>query len=102
MKKLFLILVCFLISFNVKSGQESNKESRWKKEKNKKHFACVAKYANGQLEKEEVQIIVSSCKALLSDNKREQKIGKCTLKEVGKHSFIVLIMKKRNCDYKYE
>jgi|TARA_X000000950_G_C13644682_1_gene549055 hypothetical protein len=95
-------MVCFLISFNVKSGQESNKESLNKKEEDKKHFACVAKYANGHLEREEVQIINSSCKALLSDNKRKQKIGKCTLKEIGKHSLIVLIMKKRNCDLKYE
>tara|TARA_E500000178_G_C16488561_1_gene516247 strand:+ start:99 stop:359 length:261 start_codon:yes stop_codon:yes gene_type:complete len=86
----------------VKSGQESNKESLNKKEEDKKHFACVAKYANGHLEREEVQIINSSCKALLSDNKRKQKIGKCTLKEIGKHSLIVLIMKKRNCDLKYE
>ena len=102
MKKLLLIMVCFLISFNVKSGQESNKESLNKQEEDKKHSACVAKYANGHLEREEVLIISSSCKKLLSDNKREQKIGKCTLKEIGKHSLIVLAMKKRNCDYKYE
>ena len=94
-------MVCFLISFNVKSGQESNKESLNKQEEDKKHSACVAKYANGHLEREEVLIISSSCKKLLSDNKREQKIGKCTLKEIGKHSLVVLAVKNRNCAWKY-
>lgn len=102
MKKILLILIFLFVSFEVKSDQESNKESQYKKEENKKHYACVAKYANGDLGREEVAVIDNSCKALLSNNKREQKIGKCVLKEVGKHSLIVLVMKKQNCNYKYE
>ena len=43
------------------------------------------------------QIIYRACERLISKNEKKQKIAKCTLKEIGKHSLTVLIVKQNNC-----
>ena len=89
--KFLALVICLFVSFEVKSDQETLNEE------DKKRYACMAKYANGHLEKEEKQIIHRACERLISKNQRKQKIAKCTLKEIGKHSLTVLIIKQNNC-----
>ena len=62
----------------------------------------MSKYSKGQMEAFEVGIIGESCKMLLSNDKKKQKRGKCTLKEIGKHSREVLVVKYENCRYQNE
>ena len=62
----------------------------------------MSKYSKGQMEAFEVGIIGESCKMLLSNDKKKQKRGKCTLKEIGKHSQMVLSIKYKNCQYQNE
>ena len=83
-------MICLFVSFEVKSGQQTHNEE------DKKRSACMTKYANENLGKEEKQIIHRACERLISKNKRKQKIAKCTLKEIGKHSLTVLIIKQNS------
>jgi hypothetical protein len=72
------------------------------RKQDKKYYACMSKYSKGQMEAFEVGIIGESCKMLLSNDKKKQKRGKCTLKEIGKHSQMVLSLKYENCKYQNE
>ena len=88
--KLIILFIWFFVSNEVKSDQETqNKEDN-------KRFACIEKYINKDLEKGEKQIIYRACERLISKNEKKQKIAKCTLKEIGKHSLPVLIVKQNN------
>ena len=77
------------------------KELKQRKE-NKKYYACMAKHANGQMEAYEVGKISESCKMVLSGDNIKQKKARCILKEIGKHSQVVLALKYQNCLYQYE
>ena len=72
------------------------------RKQDKKYYACMSKHSKGQMEAFEVGIIGESCKMLLSNDKKKQKRGKCTLKEIGKHSQMVLSLKYKNCKYQNE
>ena len=89
--KLMTLFICFFVSNEVKSNQETQNE-----EENKR-FACIEKYLNKDLKKGEKQIIYRACERLISKNEKKQKIAKCTLKEIGKHPLTVLIVKQNNC-----
>lgn len=89
--KLIILFICFFVSNEVKSDQETQNEE------DNKRFACIEKYINKDLEKREKQIIFRACERLISKNEKKQKIAKCTLKEIGKHSLTVLIVKQNNC-----
>ncbi len=89
--KLIILFICFFVSNEVKSDQETQNEE------DNKRFACIEKYINKDLEKGEKQIIYRACERLISKNEKKQKIAKCTLKEIGKHSLTVLIVKQNNC-----
>ena len=73
-----------------------------KRKSEKQYYACMSKYSKGQMEAFEIGIIGESCKMLLSNDKKKQKRGKCTLKEIGKHSQMVLRLKYLNCQYQNE
>ena len=98
----FLALVISLfITYEVKSNDEALNEE------DKKRFDCIAKYIDDDFKKREKQIIHRACEKLISKNERKQKIAECTLKEVGKHSLAVLIVKQNDCihhfmHHKYE
>ena len=99
--KFLALVICLFISFEAKSNEETHNEE------DKKRYACISKYVNGDLENGEKQIIHRACERLISKNKKKQKIAKCTLKEIGKHSLTVLIIKQNNCihhfmHHKYE
>ena len=88
----FLILVIsFFFSYEVKSTEETLSENE------KKRLQCITKYVNDDSKKREKQIIHRACEKLISKNERKQKIAECTLKEIGKHSLAVLIVKQNNC-----
>ena len=53
--KLMTLFICFFVSNEVKSNQETQNE-----EENKR-FACIEKYINKDLEKGEKQIIYRAC-----------------------------------------
>ena len=89
--RFMVILLIFFLSFEVKSNQEIPTEE------DKKRDDCITKYVNENLKNGEKQIIHRACERLVSKNERKQKIAKCTLKEIGKHSLTVLIVKQNNC-----
>ena len=99
--RVLALVISFVISYEVKSTDKTlNKE-------NKKRFECIAKYVNDNFKKREKQIIHRACEKLISKNERKQKIAECILREVGKHSLAVLIVKQNNCihhfmHHKYE
>ena len=99
--RVLVLVISFVISYEVKSTDKTlNKE-------NKKRFECIAKYVNDDFKKREKQIIHRACEKLISKNERKQKIAECILREVGKHSLAVLIVKQNNCihhfmHHKYE
>ena len=95
------LVVSFFVSFEVMSDQGTYNE------KNQKRLNCIEKYVDNNLTKGEKQIIYRACERLVSNNERKQKIAKCTLKEIGKHSLTVLIIKQNDCvhhflHHKYE
>ena len=91
-KIMFLILgISFFFSFEVKSADDTLSENE------KKRLQCITKHVNDGFEKRKKQIIHRACEKLISKNERNQKIAECTLKEIGKHSLAVLIVKQNNC-----
>ena len=88
----FLILgISFFLSFEVKSTDETLSENE------KKRLQCITKHMNDSFKKRKKKIIHRACEKLISNNERNQKIAECTLKEIGKHSLAVLIVKQNNC-----
>ena len=85
------LMIGFFIYYEVKSKDETLNEE------DKKRFDCIAKYVDDDFKKREKQIIHRACEKLISKNERKQKIAECTLKEVGKHSLAVLIVKQNDC-----
>ena len=88
----FLILgISFFFSYEVKSTDEILSENE------KKRLQCITKHVKDGFKKRKKQIIHRACEKLISKNERKQKIAECTLKEIGKHSLAVLIVKQNNC-----
>tara|TARA_B100000035_G_C20902700_1_gene510188 strand:+ start:129 stop:449 length:321 start_codon:yes stop_codon:yes gene_type:complete len=85
------LVISFFIYCEVKSKDETLNEE------DKKRFDCITKYVDDNFKKREKQIIHRACEKLISKNERKQKIAECTLKEVGKHSLAVLIVKQNDC-----
>ena len=99
--KFLALVISLFITYEAKSNDETLNEE------DKKRFDCIAKYIDDDFKKREKQIIHRACEKLISKNERKQKIAECTLKEVGKHSLAVLIVKQNDCihhfmHHKYE
>tara|TARA_B100001287_G_scaffold242760_1_gene218394 strand:+ start:346 stop:666 length:321 start_codon:yes stop_codon:yes gene_type:complete len=99
--KFLALVISLFITYEAKSNDEALNEE------DKKRFDCIAKYIDDDFKKREKQIIHRACEKLISKNERKQKIAECTLKEVGKHSLAVLIVKQNDCihhfmHHKYE
>ena len=89
--RFLILIISFFLSYKVKSTDEILSET------DKKRLQCIAKYLNDDSKKREKQIINRACEKLISKNERKQKIAECTLKEIGKHSLAVLIVKQNDC-----
>jgi hypothetical protein len=85
------LVISFVISYEVKSTDKTLNKA------DKKRFECIAKYVNDNSKKREKQIVHRACEKLISKNERKQSIAECILREVGKHSLSVLIVKQNNC-----
>lgn len=85
------LVISFVISYEVKSNDKTLNKA------DKKRFECIAKYVNDNSKKREKQIVHRACEKLISKNERKQNIAECILREVGKHSLSVLIVKQNNC-----